>query len=663
MAAAAAAVLLVACLRARRDRAAWVQSALVLAFAGFGAARGAESLGWAWGPAGVAAGLTLLGALAPIAASALTGRAVVSGRNPAVWIGPALLGIGFAVGGPSHPWVRALAILWALAGGAAATVVLALRSRSGDADSPDATRLGYLAAAHAAAVGAAGVDLVAAAMSGPRIATLLAPLVYLYAAHLHLARVRVADLRLLIGRSIALSLLAAGLAGSFAVLWLWVGPRLDVFLFNAFATSFALLLLLEPSRRRIQALLDRRFLADRLQLERTLLPLRERLAKVFTLDECLAEVLDAVERTGRLRASALFLRDDPLVGFQQVGSIGLPPRRRVNLIREPAWVAALERGQPLLADEIEAALGAARRDDERTHLGALNRLMRQLDAQLALPLRAGSHLLGFWTLCDTRAVEPFSSTDLDLLESVADGLAVAIENSQTFERVRARDQLARLGEMAAGLAHELRNPLAAIRGAAAVLDSSENDEFQRVIVEEVARLDRVVGTFLDYARPSATPAAISDPGRFVREAAERAVRSHADGEVELEILCAAAPPALANADQLERVIANVVENALQALEGKGRIEIAVRAAEDPELGACVEIDVSDDGPGMDEETLERALQPFFTTRAGGTGLGLALCERLVRAQGGSLELRSRPGDGTGVRIHLPRARAEPEAGA
>jgi C4-dicarboxylate-specific signal transduction histidine kinase len=103
------------------------------------------------------------------------------------------------------------------------------------------------------------------------------------------------------------------------------------------------------------------------------------------------------------------------------------------------------------------------------------------------------------------------------------------------------------------------------------------------------------------------------------------------------------------------VISNVVQNAYEAVKGAGAIRVSARA-ERTEGGRQVAIAVSDSGPGMDEATLERAFVPFFTTKERGLGLGLALCERLTRAQGGSIELRSKPGEGTSVSIRLPAGR-------
>jgi signal transduction histidine kinase len=113
-------------------------------------------------------------------------------------------------------------------------------------------------------------------------------------------------------------------------------------------------------------------------------------------------------------------------------------------------------------------------------------------------------------------------------------------------------------------------------------------------------------------------------------------------------------PLHADADQLERVVVNVVQNAYEALESDGCVRVGVRRAQGTgPYDTWLEIAVDDDGPGMSDTTLERAFIPFYTTKKQGTGLGLALCERLTRAQGGTIQIRSRPGEGTSVLIRLP----------
>jgi signal transduction histidine kinase len=240
---------------------------------------------------------------------------------------------------------------------------------------------------------------------------------------------------------------------------------------------------------------------------------------------------------------------------------------------------------------------------------------------------------------------------------------VSIETSRTFEKIRARDRLVALGEMATGLAHEIRNPIATIRGALALLDApgaEKPEEIRRLIVEEVARLNRVAGLFLDYARPSPSRRMAQDASAVL----ERALADSAPGAGVRVVLNVepGLPPLALDGEQLERVVSNLVRNAREAAGPGGDVRVSAHVTRDAQGSPRgLEVLVEDDGPGMDEETLARAFVPFFTTKNQGAGLGLSLCERLVRAQGGQIDLRSEPGRGTRVRVWIPIGAQEPAA--
>ena len=378
--------------------------------------------------------------------------------------------------------------------------------------------------------------------------------------------------------------MAVGLAGFFAAIRIWVGERVDLFVFNAFVASFALLLFFAPMRDRIQSAIERRFVAGKVALETGLRPLRERLKHILTLDELLEELLAALEKAELFRASSIFLRDDATLGFQLAGSIGLPTRTRVSLLSEPVWVSTLEEVAVLQRDELERWLddpkNAARAPAPRGCCARRCAISTPSWCCRCARSRRWS-ASGRWP---TRARASRSRpTRCGLLRAVADQIATSLENSKTFERVRARDRFVSLGEMAAGLAHEIRNPLAAIRGAVAVLQQPSDAkaaELWTVIIEEIARLNRVVESFLDYARPATRPR--DDPRRGrVREELRRgglalegprraSSSSSRSSRTSLQLR--------ADADQLERVVVNVVQNAYEALEERGRVRVAVRRA-------------------------------------------------------------------------------------
>jgi len=220
--------------------------------------------------------------------------------------------------------------------------------------------------------------------------------------------------------------------------------------------------------------------------------------------------------------------------------------------------------------------------------------------------------------------------------------AALIADSQ--RRALQAEKLAEIGQLAAGVAHEVRNPLGVIRSSTAMLveDLPVGSEAARAgsfIVEEVDRLNAVVRALLDYARPLAPRRErlrLTGLLAGVRPLVEETLRlRHVTlraGADEVEI---AGDP-----DLLAQMLLTLIENAAEAMANGGTIEVSLRRH-----GGAVELRVADDGPGVDAAVAGQIFAPFFTTRAEGTGLGLALAARVAEAHGGELSLR--PGEGIG----------------
>jgi PAS domain S-box-containing protein len=248
------------------------------------------------------------------------------------------------------------------------------------------------------------------------------------------------------------------------------------------------------------------------------------------------------------------------------------------------------------------------------------------------------------------------------------------------EQWRRRDRLASLGALAAGVAHEIRNPLAGIGASAQILArrlsaGDSRASFATLIVEEVARLDRIVESLLQFARPSTPKLA----RQSLLPALERAVTLMHEPAVRQKVSLVTdrserVPEIYVDADQILQVIVNVVKNAIQAMPEGGEIRVSMavrrrRLVERSALGRrasdrlesarpvpeqeVIEIQVQDNGPGIPAATLARVFDPFFTTRAQGSGLGLSICQTIVREHGGVIAIESTVGQGTTVTIDLP----------
>ena len=237
---------------------------------------------------------------------------------------------------------------------------------------------------------------------------------------------------------------------------------------------------------------------------------------------------------------------------------------------------------------------------------------------------------------------------------------------QSAELKRAA-QLSVVGELAAGLAHEIKNPLAGIQGTVDILirrreASDPETEALKAIRHEVERIDGTVRALLDRARPRALSAARTSLTeviwRAVSIARSQAVSAAARGHrvhIEFE-----PPPEdiepVADAAQIEDAVLNLIINAIEAIEGEGKVAVSIRRAEsesEAEFDEEAVIEVSDDGRGISEGDLARIFHPFFTTTKGGTGLGLPAVRRIARAHGGRVEAKSIVGAGSTFTICLP----------
>jgi signal transduction histidine kinase len=223
------------------------------------------------------------------------------------------------------------------------------------------------------------------------------------------------------------------------------------------------------------------------------------------------------------------------------------------------------------------------------------------------------------------------------------------------------EKLASIGEMAAAVAHGLRNPLASLRAAAQLVrqhpEAPSSREHLDAIVEEVDRLDRRISHLLSFSRPAPFHPLQENVSRLVEGLLPAFSQLLRERGIELQLdLPSALPEVRVDPMQLEQALVEIVSNALDAMPSGGRLRIAA-SVDGPGAGAgYVTVEVADTGPGIPDHVLPSVCEPFFTTRQEGTGLGLAIAKRYVEQNGGRLEITSRPG-ATSVRVRLPTVQA------
>jgi two-component system, NtrC family, sensor kinase len=284
------------------------------------------------------------------------------------------------------------------------------------------------------------------------------------------------------------------------------------------------------------------------------------------------------------------------------------------------------------------------------------RQLERLDLELG-PRGSGGPLLARVEASLRRTASALQAERTVTLQQLED-LRLANERiTRAQAELVAADRLATVGRLAAGVAHEVGNPLSGILGYLSLLrdgaaGAGETREYIERIEAEVHRINGIVRGLLDLGRPT-RPTLVAVEVRPLAESSVRLVAAGPDFQgVEVKVNVAPGLLALADAGPLSQVLINLLLNAAQAMGGQGVLRLEGEA----EPPAGVRIDVLDTGPGIPAEARARLFEPFFTTKSGGkgTGLGLAISQSLVRAMGGTLEAGDAPGGGGRFSVRLPR---------
>lgn len=480
---------------------------------------------------------------------------------------------------------------------------------------------------------------------------------------------------------------------------------LVIFLFHALVLkrgdgdSFLLSLILagiivlffNPLRERVQHLIDRLFFRGRYDYRQLLREISGRLRTLLNLRQIRETLIDAIAGALQVERVVLVIAEGGAFRLYAGDSDGgEEPPGDVDLL---LGIIGREK-QPINRVTAEKRC-PDHRDRER-----MSGLFKRLGAVLAVPLPGREGLTGMIALGQKRSGELFVDEDLELLSTIANQAATAIENAQSYEaleslnrdlerrvaertadllrvmreREKAQDQLIRseslaaIGQLVAGTAHELNNPIA---GAMSLLQSSletmegwktqadnrdEIVEDLRFSLEELRRAGAIIRSLLDLSRQTQTYVEPVDMNRAVEDALLVLYNQYKNLDVDIRKDYAVLPHVKGNYANLGQVLINVILNALQALpEGRGEILLQTRfhGADDRVTVLC-----KDTGGGIPAALMKDIFKPFFTTKkvGRGTGLGLYISHEIIRRHGGQIRVESEEGAGTAVTVELPRER-------
>ncbi len=408
--------------------------------------------------------------------------------------------------------------------------------------------------------------------------------------------------------------------------------------------------------------LDNARLYDRAERERhrleVLYNLAGRLAAVSEPDETLSVIVNEAARLLHVEAAALrLLEGDDLVLKACTESATFVSRPRLK-VGESLSGAVVASGAPVAVEE----LAEDQRYDQEHRQGAQ---AQGIHAFLGVPLRTGENIIGALNVY-AKQRRLFTADEVSLLAAFADHASLILEKHRlagerrrTEDALRQSEKLATMGQLLAGVAHELNNPLTVISGYAGMLKSTLSGtrlEQSALQIEQAShRCSRIVRNFLALARkhpPERRQVALN---RVVAEALELLAYPFGLDNVEAELDLAAGIPELwADAHQLQQVVVNLLTNAHQAMREAPLRRLTITTRHDG-ARATVLLQVTDTGPGITADVEARIFEPFFTTKplGHGTGLGLSLCLGIVEGHGGTIRVDGRPGRGAVFTVELP----------
>ncbi|HUP56577.1 MAG TPA: histidine kinase dimerization/phospho-acceptor domain-containing protein, partial [Bdellovibrionota bacterium] len=454
--------------------------------------------------------------------------------------------------------------------------------------------------------------------------------VYLFFLSQAITQQRLLNFGALISRFLVLLGIAFVLTLVYSVLVAWVEDSPALFFLNSFIASFLILMLLDPIRRLVGYFTERLLTQKHRRLQQTLREAQMKLTGVVDPLALFQNVLTTAEQVLEPTSAALYILRSEGTRFRRVRSMGEeeggePPR---EILVDHPLLAQCKRLHsrselPIVLDQLlESEIDRSASKTQREQLALLSQSLKALGSNLVVPLMDGDRILGFLALRVPGPPEPWGSNWglLHVIYPYFEHVAQTMKNMEVYVRQREKERLAALGEMAAGLAHEIRNPLGAIKGAAQFLDPSADrpdSRFLRIIVEETDRLNRVVTQFLDYSKPPNLDLKPIDLSQLAAKTVETLRPSlTANGSaIKLEFTPARGDAKVMGVpEQIQQVLLNLVQNSVKALQGRqdGLIHVSVEAeglGQDREVSATV----VDNGCGIKREHLEKLFIPFFTT--------------------------------------------------
>jgi signal transduction histidine kinase len=431
---------------------------------------------------------------------------------------------------------------------------------------------------------------------------------------------------------------------------------------------------------RLQSAVNKAFFPSRYDAYETLTRFGHAMVMKLDLANLQAEIVDTLQAVMGIETISIFLFDKEHGCYVRKAARGLEglPTDTVRLADERFSQYLLECKQPIVKEELQQGPPGL----EAELAATLVETMGRMGSEACLPLISKTRLIGFVNLGHKPCLGFYSHDELNLLQSLADNAAIALENAVLHEEwkhtqllLRRADRLRSLEAIAGGFAHEVRNPLTSISTFIQLVRSRRDDpyfmdSFSAQVVDDLARIERLIEEILDYARYM-KPKFSAESLNHIVSSCLHFIEVKADkmGIAIDKRLADDLPSMLVDRQQIKQVLMNLAMNAIDAMaKTGGRLSVITRRVVRLDKSGWVQIEVADTGCGIAPEDLPHIFDPFFTTKHEssdrvGTGLGLSIVHQIIQEHGGTVEARSTVGQGTSFLITLPEGRTAESASA
>ncbi len=410
------------------------------------------------------------------------------------------------------------------------------------------------------------------------------------------------------------------------------------------------------------------FFKNRYDYRETLGKFSKAMVSILDMRSLSKRIIDTIAQTMGVEKASLFLLNEEKGGYalQESRNIKITSPAPLLTQGDPLPLYLQKMGEIIIREELM-------KGNNIPELERVTDQMALLESEVSIPLISKGRLIGMINLSHKFNKDIYSHEDIELLSTLANQTSIAIENARLYEDLkqsksymRRADRLASLGTLTAGLAHEIRNPLVAIKTFTQLLPERLEDEefrnhFLNIASSEVDRISSLITELLEFARPSDPKLEFEDINTILEGMILLVSTETKKKQINIiKHFSSGLPLIMIDREQIKQVFLNILLNSIDATPERGEITVRTHSYEKPGGDPYLRIEVTDTGHGIPAEHLEDIFTPFFTTKHKGSGLGLSISHQIIQDHRGYIDVESELNKGTSFFINLPLRHEHPQ---